>query len=128
MEGFASFYAAYPRKRGSASARKEWNKLAPDGRLRVTIMVALEVHKRTEEWRRDGGQFIPYPASWLKGRRWEDDLTPPSLPRLGPKSTGAVAKMEHEQAAAVAPAVGKQRVSELVRSLVDRRLERPKVR
>ena len=25
------------------------------------------------EWKKDNGQFIPYPTSWLNQKRWEDE-------------------------------------------------------
>ena len=34
---------------------------------------ALEVQKQSQQWRKDGGQYIPMPATWLNGRRWEDE-------------------------------------------------------
>ena len=37
------------------------------------MSAALERDKRSEQWRRDNGDFIPHPASWLNGRRWEDE-------------------------------------------------------
>ena len=33
---------------------------------------ALAVQIRSESWQREDGRFIPMPASWLNGRRWED--------------------------------------------------------
>ena len=29
--------------------------------------------KKTEDWMKDGGQYIPHAATWLNGRRWEDE-------------------------------------------------------
>jgi hypothetical protein len=34
----------------------------------------LDVHRVSEAWQKDGGKFIPNPGSWLKKRRWTDDL------------------------------------------------------
>ncbi|NNG46550.1 MAG: hypothetical protein HKM86_05465 [Deltaproteobacteria bacterium] len=31
------------------------------------------LYKRTEQWQKDGGQFIPQPAKWLRARSWDDD-------------------------------------------------------
>lgn len=42
--------------------------------LQQTILAALEKHKKSEDWKKDAGKFIPYPATWLNGRRWEDEL------------------------------------------------------
>lgn len=34
----------------------------------------MERWKRSADWQRDGGRFIPYPATFLSQRRWEDEL------------------------------------------------------
>lgn len=72
-DGFATFWAAYPKKAGKAAALKAWNKLAPDVVLQEQMGKALEVQKQSQQWRKDGGQYIPMPATWLNGRRWEDE-------------------------------------------------------
>lgn len=72
-DGFAAFWAAYPKKAGKADALKVWNKLAPDVVLQEQMGKALEVQKQSQQWRKDGGQYIPMPATWLNGRRWEDE-------------------------------------------------------
>ena len=72
-DGFATFWTAYPKKAGKAAALKAWNKLAPDVVLQEQMGKALEVQKQSQQWRKDGGQYIPMPATWLNGRRWEDE-------------------------------------------------------
>lgn len=74
-EGFAEFYAIYPRKQAKQDAIKAWNSLSPDAELREIIFAALNKQKNTEQWKKDGGQFVPLPASWIRGRRWEDQET-----------------------------------------------------
>lgn len=83
LEGFNAFYAAYPRHEGKEAALKAWNKLAPDVVLQEQMGKALEVQKQSQQWRKDGGQYIPMPSTWLNGRRWEDEVqtqTQPNLP------------------------------------------------
>ena len=29
---------------------------------------------RSDQWRKHDGQFIPYPATWLRQERWDDEL------------------------------------------------------
>lgn len=70
---FDRFWAAYPKKKGKESARRAWRKLRPDMALCRVMASALDRQKQSEDWRRDGGKYIPYPASWLNGRRWEDE-------------------------------------------------------
>jgi len=36
----------------------------------------VNAQKATEQWRKDNGQFIPHPQTWLNQRRWEDDVEP----------------------------------------------------
>jgi hypothetical protein len=81
--GFAEFWAAYPRKVGKGAAEKLWGRLKPD---LPTVLKAIERARATEQWRKDEGQYIPHPATWLGQRRWEDEpdagrpLRNPSLP------------------------------------------------
>lgn len=72
IEKFNQFYAAYPKKVAKQDALKAWVKLSPENGLYETIMTALEVSKQSQGWTKDGGQFIPNPATWINGRRWED--------------------------------------------------------
>ena len=71
-EGFAEFWAEYPRKDAKADALKAWSKLAPDEPLRAVILGAVAAQRSSDQWCREGGRFIPLPASWLNGRRSED--------------------------------------------------------
>lgn len=73
-DGFNTFWKAYPRKTSKATALKSWQKIKPDDELQKTILSALEQHKKTEQWLRDKGQFIPHPATWLNQSRWLDEL------------------------------------------------------
>ncbi len=74
---FDRFWNAYPKKKGKESARRAWEKLRPDVALCRVMAEALERQKRSRDWRKEGGQFIPYPATWLNGRRWEDEEDKP---------------------------------------------------
>jgi hypothetical protein len=70
---FAIFYNAYPKHKGKVAALKAFKKLKPDRALLDEILKALEWQKQQEEWKKDRGQFIPNPATYLNGRRWEDE-------------------------------------------------------
>lgn len=73
-QDFAAFWAVYPRKVAKAAALKAWRSTAT---LRPPIPELLEKLRAAAEcsqWRRDNGQFIPHPATWLNQHRWEDDL------------------------------------------------------
>ena len=69
---FASFWEQYPRKKNKGHAEKAFDKLKPDDELLQTILKAVEGARESADWRKDGGQFIPHPATWLNARGWED--------------------------------------------------------
>lgn len=73
-DGFAAFWEQYPKRVAKTEALKAWKKIKPSGQVLAGLMAALEKKKASADWLKDGGQFIPYPATWLNGRRWEDHL------------------------------------------------------
>lgn len=79
-DGFDQFWAAYPKKRSKGAARKAWDKLHVDSTMQATILQAIERAKQSEDWQKDGGQYIPYPATWLNAEGWEDEEPGPEPP------------------------------------------------
>lgn len=77
-DDFLRFWDSYPRKVDKQKALKAWKKLSPDGALCRIIAATLEEQKRSPQWRKDGGSYIPYPSTWLNGRRWEDEEDKPA--------------------------------------------------
>lgn len=72
-ESFERFWSSYPKKRNKGDAWKAWKSLKPDDALVSAILAAVERARESVQWRKDEGQFIPYPASWLRARGWEDE-------------------------------------------------------
>lgn len=73
---FQRFWDAYPKKAAKRAAKKAWGKEAAYFTdIQEKLMVALARAKNQEQWLKDSGQFIPLPATWLNGRRWEDEIT-----------------------------------------------------
>ena len=66
---FESFWSEYPNKTAKQAAIKAWQKLKPSDSLFNLMMAAL---KKQKPYFKIG--FIPHPATWLNGRRWEDDI------------------------------------------------------
>ena len=71
---FNQFWDAYPKHIAKQSAVKAFEKLKPDEKLLEAMLKAVEMQKESKQWGKDGGAFIPYPATWLSQRRWEDEL------------------------------------------------------
>lgn len=72
-DDFLEFWSAYPRKTGKGAAYKVFNKLKLTKKEKADILSSIEWQKRSDQWLRDNGQFIPYPATYLNQRRWEDE-------------------------------------------------------
>jgi hypothetical protein len=70
---FARFWASYPNKKGKDDAKKAWDKRHPSEALTDLIIAAVEQQKTWPEWTKDGGRFIPHPATWLNRGSWEDE-------------------------------------------------------
>ena len=70
-DGFDAFWAAYPRRQAKKDARKAWRVLKPSHELVATIVQHLIVRRETRAWREG---FIPLPATFIRGERWEDEL------------------------------------------------------
>ena len=71
-DGFDAFWKLYPKKASRTDAMKAWAKLKPaDIEL---AMSALPNHCMSDQWVKDGGQFIPNAATWLNAKRWEDEV------------------------------------------------------
>lgn len=78
---FDLFWSAYPLKKSKKDARKAFAKVkAPLD----TLLAALERQKKTPDWTKDGGRYIPYASTWLNGERWEDEV------KTGPKTAAPV--------------------------------------
>ena len=71
--GFAEFWAAYPRKIGKPNALKAWKRLNCAA-IAGQVVEAVQNWCRSEQWRKDGGEFIPHPATWLNRNGWEDEI------------------------------------------------------
>lgn len=72
--GFDVFWTAYPRKQAKGAAIKAYARLRADDDLQAAMLAALRRQADSDDWKRDGGKWIPYPATWINDRRWEDEL------------------------------------------------------
>lgn len=75
MEGFEEFWAAYPRREAKKDAMKAWAQMTEGQKFAARESIPLHVRF----WNLSGRtrQYIPLPASWLRGERWEDELELP---------------------------------------------------
>lgn len=69
---FDKFWTAYPKKDAKAPARRAFAKLNADEALVDRMLQALSWQTKRADWIKEGGQYIPLPATWLNAARWED--------------------------------------------------------
>lgn len=70
---FEIFWKAYPKKKSKETARKAFDKAIKKTDLK-TMLDAVEKQKTTSDWMDHGGQYVPYPATWLNAGAWEDEI------------------------------------------------------
>lgn len=76
-EQFALFYSAYPLKRARLDAYRAFLKAIARGATIVVLLAAIDAQKADRQARYELGQWVPqwpYPATWLNGARWEDEI------------------------------------------------------
>ena len=76
-EAFLAFWALYPRRTQKGAAWKAWQKAARanggEDELVERVRNAIAWQSKQRDWTKDGGTFVPYPASYLSARGWEDE-------------------------------------------------------
>lgn len=69
---FDAFWKEYPRKIGKQAAQKIYMKVKPDHNLSERMIKAVQEQRQSEQWKKEGGRFIPNPATWLNRGQWDD--------------------------------------------------------
>ena len=69
LDGFDEFWKTYPRKDNKATAQKAWSKLKDAERVAAFAALPIHIAHKFKD-----PTFIPYGATWLNQRRWEDEV------------------------------------------------------
>lgn len=69
---FADFWTLYPRRVARKDALKAWGRLKPAQQM--AAIVACAAWRRV--WATKDLDYLPYPATWINGERWDDELPP----------------------------------------------------
>lgn len=73
---FQQFWNEYPNKKNKGTAVNRWDKLKITPELFRQIMEGLARAKKSHEWNKDNGDYIPHPATWLNAQGWENEYKP----------------------------------------------------
>lgn len=69
---FNEFYSLYPRKMARKDAEKAWKSMTTDEQEKA--IEALPNHLKYWKVKETAKDYIPYPASWLRAGRYDDEL------------------------------------------------------
>lgn len=70
---FEQFWVVYPKKKNKDKALEYWHK--KEGKPPIAeILAKLELQKKSVDWQKDNGQFIPYPGSYINAGGWFDEV------------------------------------------------------
>lgn len=70
---FVTFWTAYPRKIGKGQARKAWRAAVRGRHVEPkTIIATAERFRDKTRTERTEARYIPHPATWLNGERYDD--------------------------------------------------------
>ena len=70
---FDDWYKLYPRKESRGKAEQAWRKIPNKKETSELIIKALEWQNKQEQWKKENGQFIPLPGSYINGKKWLDE-------------------------------------------------------
>lgn len=69
---FDKFWTKYPKKVAKPSAQKAFKRIKVTDSILADMLTAIDTMKTTTKQ-----EFIPYPATWLNQKRWEDETEEP---------------------------------------------------
>lgn len=68
---FETFWNHYPKKAGKKAALKAFQNARDRPRI-DDLLESIRKARASPQWAKDGGQFIPHPATWLNRGQWAD--------------------------------------------------------
>ena len=74
IDAFNLFWNVYPNKQGKKKAMESYTKAYKTQSLPDDLLDIIKKWVQTDNWKNEGGKYIPLPATWLNGERWDDEL------------------------------------------------------
>ena len=76
-KNFELFWSAYPNKKSKKAAFEKFKRIDFNKNSFESIISALEKQKQSNDWTKNGGQFVPMPQTWILNERWTDEIQIP---------------------------------------------------
>ena len=71
---FEAFFSAYPKKTEKSKAEKIFKEKNFNQRQFDWVMRVLEEDKRSDQWKRENGRYIPKACNWLENNMYDREL------------------------------------------------------
>jgi len=81
---FEKFWQVYPNKQKKRYAEQIWSRKNLDSKL-DEIIRGVEMYKKTRQWQKEDGAFVPHASTFLNQELWLDELSETGVP-LGKKT------------------------------------------
>lgn len=69
---FEEFWKAYPSIKDKKRAEQKFMKIDFKKNPFEKIMASLEQLKKTDDWLKESGKYVPMASTWINGERWND--------------------------------------------------------
>lgn len=69
---FEEFWRAYPKKQDKKKAEQRFLKINFKKNPFEKIMASLDELKKTDDWIKENGKYVPMASTWINGERWND--------------------------------------------------------
>lgn len=77
LKNFELFWSAYPNKKSKKAAFEKFKRIDFKKTSFESIMISLEKQKQSDDWTKNGGQYVPMPQTWIFNERWTDEIQAP---------------------------------------------------
>ena len=78
LKNFELFWSAYPNKKSKKPAFEKFKRIDFKKTSFESIMISLEKQKQSDDWTKNGGQYVPMPTTWIFNERWADEIQTPA--------------------------------------------------
>lgn len=77
LKNFELFWSVYPNKKSKKTAFEKFKRIDFKKTSFESIMISLEKQKQSDDWTKNGGQYVPMPQTWIFNERWTDEIQTP---------------------------------------------------
>jgi hypothetical protein len=75
---FNLFYEAYPKHESKEDAKKAWSEIEPEPDDLFVEKVISTINSYIPKWAEDDYKYVPLPSTWIRAKKWNDEIVVPS--------------------------------------------------